>query len=249
MSWSVSFAWWHVGLAFLAGASIAEFNLYLVTAVLHRGMCHRAIAYPALVRSGVALWLWLTVSTSTLSWIAAHLHHHANSDQDEDPHAPSSKGFWHVLLLTWYYVPHWARENWEGAAQCYLAQFRSERLLWWLERPAIFRLNFYFQIFGSLFVGPVAATFWLSRFVPYVLASGYVNAVGHTLGARPYGAVGTDATGVWQTIAGYLIGGEPLGHNFHHRHPSSGRFRLDRFDPGLWFAIHVMRGVPRNLSI
>jgi len=249
MSWSVPFAWWHLGVALLSGLAVAELNLYLVTAVLHRGMCHRAIAYPSWLKHGVALWLWLTVSTSALSWIAAHLHHHGNSDSDEDPHAPGSKGFWHVLLLTWYYVPHWTRTHWERAAQQYLAPYRTDRLLWWLEQPAMVKLNFYIQTLGSAVLGPVAAVFWLSRFVPYLLASGYVNAVGHTAGERPYGSPGTDATGVLQKLMGYVIGGEPLGHNFHHRHPASGSFRVNRFDPGFWFAVRVLRGVPQSILI
>jgi stearoyl-CoA desaturase (Delta-9 desaturase) len=249
MSWWWTFGWWRFGGALLFGFIIAEFNLYLVTAVLHRGMCHRAIAYPTWLKRGVVLWLWLTVCTSALSWIATHLHHHANSDGEEDPHAPGMKGFWHVLLLTWYYVPGWARANWESKAQRYLAPLRADRLLWWLERPVVFRLNFYLQALGSLMLGPIAAAFWLSRFVPYLIASGYVNAVAHTAGERPYGPVGTDAAGVLQKLAGYVVGGEPLGHNFHHRHPTSASFRPNRFDPGLWFAIRVLRGIPRGMFI
>jgi hypothetical protein len=46
---------------------------------------------------------------------------------------------------------------------------------------------------------------------------------------------------------GYLTGGEPLGHNYHHRFPGSPVFRPHRFDPGYWFATAVLRGRPRGL--
>jgi fatty-acid desaturase len=76
-----------------------------------------------------------------------------------------------------------------------------------------------------------------------------VNAVGHTWGERPYGDSGTDSIGAWQKLAGYLTGGEPLGHNFHHRYPASPSFRPSSFDPGLWFAVRILRGVPRTSGI
>lgn len=232
----------------LIGLAISLLNVYLVTAVLHRGMCHRSITYPDWLKRSIAIWLWLTVCTSPLGWIAAHLHHHANSDTVEDPHAPAVKGFWQVLLLTWYYVPHWARENKELSEQRYLGLFRHEALLRWLDHPWIVGANFYVQAIGSLILGPSAIAFWIGRFVPYLLESGYVNSVAHTSGVRPYGAAGTDAKGLVQKMFGYLIGGEPLGHNYHHRYPGSARFRIDRFDPGFWFAVRVLRGIPRDAT-
>jgi fatty-acid desaturase len=240
-----SFTYHQVGFAFLVGLAIGQINVYLVTAVLHRGMCHRAIAYPDWLKRSVAIWLWLTVCTSPLSWIAAHLHHHANSDTEKDPHAPCFKGFWRVLLLTWYFVSRWARSNWQFAEKRYLGSFSREQLLRTLDEPMVVALNFYGQVVGSVILGPCAIAFWISRFVPYLLASGYVNSVAHTAGERPYGATGTDSSGILQKLVGYLIGGEPLGHNFHHRYPTSATFRTNRFDPGFWFAIHVLRGTPR----
>jgi stearoyl-CoA desaturase (delta-9 desaturase) len=245
--WS-SFTLHEAGWMFLAGLAISQLNVYLVTAVLHRGMCHRAISYPDWLKRVVAVWLWLTVCTSSLGWIAAHLHHHANSDTADDPHSPTIKGFWQVLLLTWYYVAHWARVNRKFAEERYLASFRDEELLHRLDDYRIVTVNFYAQAIGSLILGPCAIAFWVARFVPYLLASGYVNSVAHTAGRRPFGTTGTDATGVTQKIFGYLVGGEPLGHNYHHRHPTSATFRIDRFDPGFWFAVRILRGIPRDAA-
>jgi|GEM_PF-2659992 len=243
MNFWTTFTWQQVGISCLIGLVICEINLYFTSAVLHRGMCHRAIEYPAWLKRAVAFWLWITVCIPPLTWIAAHLHHHANADAEDDPHSPAVKSFWKVLFLTWYYVPDWVRRNRQLADERYLASFRKERFLWWMDRLGTANGNFYIQIVLSLALGPIAIAFWISRIVPYMLASGYVNAIGHTSGTRPYGAIGTDASGVLQKFAGYLAGGEPLGHNFHHRHPSSPRFRLSRFDPGFWFGIRILQGV------
>jgi fatty-acid desaturase len=50
-------------------------------------------------------------------------------------------------------------------------------------------------------------------------------------------------------VCGYLVGGEPLGHNFHHRFPTSPTFRQTGFDPGLWFSMRILRGVPRKAAL
>ena len=212
--------------------------------MLHRGLCHGAITYPGWLKRAVAAWLWLTDCVPPLSWIAAHLHHHAHSDTPDDPHAPAVKGFWRVTLLTWYYVPAWARANRDFARKRYLRAFEHERVLHFLDRPAIANVNFYVQLLASVALGPPAIGFWLARIVPYIVLSGCVNAVGHTLGTRPHDNRGTDARGGLQTLLGYLVGGESLGHNYHHRHPASATFRPNGLDPGFSFATTILCGIP-----
>ncbi len=244
-SWT-AFTWSELGWAMLAGFLLCELNNYLTSAVLHRGLCHGAIRYPAWLGRSVAAWLWATACVPPLSWIAAHRHHHANSDTDEDPHAPSRQGFWAVLLLTWYYVTRWSRRNPELARRKYLGSFAGERLLRLLDDKWVCYVNFYGQIAASVLLGPAAFVVWLWRVPIYMVLSGYVNAVGHTHGERPYPNLGTDAAGPVLEFFGYLIGGEPLGHNYHHRFPTAASFRPGRFDPGYWFATRVLRGVPRR---
>ena len=243
MIWT-SFTWLQVGLALLVGLILCHVNLYLTSSVLHRGLCHGAIIYPGWLKRTVAAWLWLTACVPPLTWIASHLHHHAHSDTEKDPHAPSIKGFWKVLLLTWYYVPAWSRSNWEYAQRRYLNTYRNDRLLHFLDASNVANTNFYLQVFISIALGPVFIMFWLARIVPYMLLSGYVNASGHTHGNRPHDNLGTDAKGILQKCLGYLVGGETLGHNYHHRYSSSATFRPSKFDPGLWFATKMLRGAP-----
>lgn len=238
--------WPQVAGAALAGFLLCELNCYLTSAVLHRGLTHGAIRYPPWLNRAVAVWLWLTECVPPLTWIAAHRHHHAHSDTDDDPHAPGRRGVWRVMLLTWYYVTRWVRQNRELAERLYLRRFREERLLHFLDRVDVSFANFYLQIALSALLGPIGIAFWLGRLPTYMVLNGYVNSVGHTFGERPFDNLGTDAATPLQLFFGYLVGGEPLGHNYHHRFPTSATFRPARFDPGYWFATTVLRGVPAH---
>ena len=248
VSWS-AVSWSQIVLALLAGFVVCEAGQYLTTAVLHRGLTHGAIRFSPWVNRSVAVYLWLTACIPPLSWIAAHRHHHANSDGEDDPHSPVRKGVWLVILFSWYYVTRWARGNRDYAERHYLRSFRHERLLHWLDRKDVCYVNFYLQIVLSVLAGPLGVAFWLGRLPTYMLLSGYVNSIGHTFGERPYDNLGTDAAAPWQIFFAYLPGGEPLGHNFHHRFPASARFCPRRFDPGFWFATRVLRGKPKPSPI
>jgi len=46
-----------------------------------------------------------------------------------------------------------------------------------------------------------------------------------------------------------MVGGETLGHNFHHQFPSSARFSHRAFDPGFWFATRILGGVPSRSPV
>ena len=244
--WS-GFSWLHVGAAVAAGLALCQLDLLLTSAVVHRGMAHRAIAYPRWLERAVCVWAWLTEFARPLSWIAAHRHHHAHADTTEDPHAPGIRGAWKVTLLTWYYATAWTDANRALAAERYLGELRDERLLAFLDRRVVTSVNFY----GQLVLGvlhPVALGFLAGRLVPYMFSIGYMNAAGHLLGSRPYDNLGTDARGFWQTLAAFWLAGEPLGHNYHHRFPRSASFRPGRIEPGHWFATRILRGVAAGPS-
>jgi stearoyl-CoA desaturase (delta-9 desaturase) len=239
----VGFSWPEVGAAVGAGLLVCELDLLLTSAVLHRGLAHRAIAFPRWLTRAVCVWAWLTEFARPLTWIAAHRHHHRHADTEDDPHPPGLRGGWKVTLLSWYYLTAWMEANRAFAVRRYLGDFREERLLQWLDRRVVTAVNFYGQLGVSL-LHPVTLGFLAGRLLPYMLAIGYLNAVGHTRGARRFDNLGTDAVGFGQTLVALLLAGEPLGHNYHHRFPGSATFRPGRFDPGHWFATRILRGVP-----
>lgn len=233
-----------LALAAAAGLGLTMLNLYLTSAVLHRGLSHAAIRYPRRIERGVPLWLWLTGYIPPLTWIAAHRHHHAHSDTPQDPHSPRLKGLWHVFFLSWFYVPSWTRPNWQYAEERYLQRFRADRFLHFIDAPKLCAFNFWGQAVASILAGPAMTVFWFCRTVPFMLAIGYVNAFGHTKGTRTFENLGTDAVTLWQRTLAYAVAGETLGHNFHHRFASSATVCPDRFDPGFWFAVRILKGTP-----
>jgi stearoyl-CoA desaturase (delta-9 desaturase) len=239
--WSAA-SWSDVGVAVAAGVLLCELDLLLTSAVLHRGMAHRALAYPRWLERAVCAWAWLTEFARPLTWIAAHRHHHAYADTAEDPHAPGVLGRRKVTLLTWYYVGAWTDANRAFAEVRYLGEFRNERLLRALDGRTATTINFYAQLALSL-LHPLALGFLAGRLLPYMLAIGYMNTVGHTCGARRFDNLGTDASGWRQRLVAFVLAGEPLGHNYHHRFPRSATFRPHGLDPGHWFATRILRGV------
>ena len=242
--WWTSPSWILILCGGLAGLALCQFNLFLTSAVLHRGTTHGAIQYPRWVERVIAIWLWATACIPVLTWVAAHQHHHVNADLEDDPHSPNRKGVWRVALLTWYYVTRWVRRNREYAEARYLRRFHNERMLRFLDMKWVSIVNVWAQIVASIAAGPAVVAFWFSRIVPYMILSGMVNAIGHRYGSRTFDNLGTDAVTWWQRLLGWVTGGETLGHNYHHRHVLSATFTPGRFDPGLWFATRILRGVP-----
>jgi stearoyl-CoA desaturase (Delta-9 desaturase) len=240
-------SWLCVGVAAAAGLLVCQLDLLLTSAVLHRGLAHRALTFPRGLERAVCVWAWLSEFARPLAWIATHRHHHAHADTPDDPHAPGIRGAWKVTLLTWRYATAWADANPRLAAARYLGEFRDERLLRFLDRRDVASVSFYGQVvLGVLY--PVALGFLIGRVVPYMLSIGYMNAAGHRLGSRRHDNLGTDARGLWQTLAAFWLAGEPLGHNHHHRFPGGASFRPGRLEPGHWFATRVLRGVARAPS-
>lgn len=246
LGWS-TFSWLDVAAATAAGLVLCELDLLLTSAVLHRGLAHRALGFPRGLERAVCVWAWLTEFARPLTWIAAHKHHHACADTDDDPHAPGRKGTWRVILFTWYYAAAWTEANHALATRRYLGEFRNDRVLHFLDREGLTRVNFLAQV-GLSLLHPAALGFLAGRVLPYMFSIGYMNAVGHTFGARRFDNLGTDARGFWPTLAAVLLAGEPLGHNYHHRFPRSATFRPGRLDPGHWFATRILRGVALRAS-
>ena len=243
MSGWAAISWPDVALAAGAGLLLCELDLLLTSAVLHRGLAHRALAFPRAVERAVCVWAWLSEFARPLSWIASHRHHHAHADTADDPHSPWRKGPSRVVLLSWYYVTAWTDAHRDLARARYLGEFRDDRVLQLLDRPAVAALNFYGQLALSL-LHPVALALLAGRLLPYMLAIGYMNAAGHMVGSRRHDNLGTDARGFWPTLAAWLLAGEPLGHNLHHRFPRGASFRPAGIDPGHWFATRILRGEP-----
>lgn len=71
---------------------LREINVFLVSAVYHRGAAHRACRFHPTFHVLLRLWGWLFLGSGTRTWAWVHRLHHAHSDRAEDPHSPNKPG-------------------------------------------------------------------------------------------------------------------------------------------------------------
>jgi stearoyl-CoA desaturase (delta-9 desaturase) len=189
--------------------------------------------------------IWITTGMRPREWVAVHRKHHSATDTAEDPHSPKVVGFWRVQL---------------GNVGLYKRAASDRELVRKYARDiptdSLDRYAFDYALLGlALGISILVVVMWALGFglvtgfvaagihaVMYVMLAGAINAVGHTVGSRPYPNSATNL----QALA-LVTGGEGL-HNNHHAAPTSARFSLNdkELDPGWWFvrvlvALHLVQ--------
>jgi stearoyl-CoA desaturase (Delta-9 desaturase) len=223
----------NVPLALLAGFLVTQISVVVTTVYLHRTLAHRALTVRGPATLVCRVLLWITTGMRPREWVAVHRRHHATSDTPADPHSPRVLGFWRVQLANAGLYRRVARDR--LTVRRYARDLAPDRLD---------RLFFDHGLVGlGIGIGILCLTLgWQTGLlaaavhaVSYVMLSGAINAVGHTLGRRPY----DNPAGNSQWLA-WLTGGEGL-HNNHHAAPTSARFALGRgeVDPG-WWVVRVL---------
>jgi len=225
-----------LALAVAVGLVVTQAAILATTVYLHRGLAHKGIALRGPVVPVFRAVIWLATGMRPREWAAVHRRHHASSDTEDDPHSPIVLGFWKVQLGNAGLYRRVARDqlNAQRYARDLPADAWDRRLL---DKSGlglgigITLLCVAFAIPYGLWWG-VALGFLAAAVhtVAYLGLAGAVNAVGHTLGRRPYDNLATNN----QWLA-FLTGGEGL-HNNHHAAPTSARFshRAREVDPGWW---------------
>jgi stearoyl-CoA desaturase (delta-9 desaturase) len=220
--------------ALVAAFVVTQAAIFATTVFLHRGLAHRALTMHPVAAFPCRFVIWITTGMRPREWVAVHRKHHAATDTAEDPHSPKVVGFWRVQL---------------GNVGLYKRAARNRELVRKYARdiPAdnVDRYAFDHALLGlAVGISILVAVMWALGFglitgfvgagihaVAYVMLAGAINAVGHTLGSRPYANSATNL----QSLA-LVTGGEGL-HNNHHAAPTSARFALNdrEIDPGWWF--------------
>ena len=226
--------------ALLLGLAVTQIAILVTTVYLHRGLAHRAISVKSPTALVFRIVIWITTGMRPREWAAVHRSHHANTDTTADPHSPLLVGFWRVQLANAALYRRVARDD--VTVRRYAKDLPADRLDRVLFDHAALGLGVGITLmitfcvlmgWGAL-TGVVAAAVHMTT---YLMLSGAINAVGHTVGRRPHHNSGTNL----RTLA-LVTGGEGL-HNHHHAAPTSARFGLDgELDPG-WWAIAALRAV------
>jgi stearoyl-CoA desaturase (delta-9 desaturase) len=226
----------HVLTGVLVGLAVAEVAILVTTVYLHRGLAHRAITVNSKVALPLRFFLWITTGMKPREWAAVHRRHHAATDTVDDPHSPLVLGFWRVQLANAALYRRTARDG--VTVDRYAKDLPPDRLDRWFFDRAWLGLGVGITIMCLLLgwqTGLLASAVHLTA---YLGLSGAINAVGHTVGARPHD---NSATNGW--LLALVTGGEGL-HNNHHAAPTSARFARFRgeIDPG-WLIVRALAAV------
>ena len=220
--------------ALVAAFLVTQSAIFATTVFLHRGLAHRALTMRPVAALPFRFVIWITTGMRPREWAAVHRKHHASTDTAEDPHSPKVVGFWRVQLGNVGLYKRAAGDR--ELVRKYARDIPADKLDRYAFDHALLGL--------AIGIGMLVAVLWALGFglvtgfvgagihaVTYLLLAGAINAVGHTLGSRPYANSATNL----QSLA-LVTGGEGL-HNNHHAAPTSARFALnDRdIDPGWWF--------------
>jgi len=223
----------HVIAAFVAAFVVTQISIFATTVYLHRALSHRALTVHSVAAIPFRFVIWITTGMRPREWVAVHRKHHAATDTPDDPHSPAQVGFWRVQLGN---VGLYKKVAADPANTTKYARD--------LPPDKLDRLAFDYSLVGlGIGIAILVVTMWALGFglltgflsagihaVMYVMLSGSINAVGHTIGKQPYD---NSATNV-QALA-LVTAGEGL-HNNHHAAPTSARFSLGQaeIDPGWW---------------
>jgi stearoyl-CoA desaturase (Delta-9 desaturase) len=223
----------HPVLGIVVGLLIAQFAIMLTSVYLHRGVAHKALTVHPAVAMFCRVFIWLATGMRPREWVAVHRRHHAATDTVDDPHSPAVLGFWRVQLANAALYRQRARDG--ETVPKYGRDVPTDRLDRWFFDHAALGLGIGITLLCLLLGWQTGLLAAAVHAVAYLGLSGAVNAVGHTMGRRPYDNSATNG----QFLA-LITSGEGL-HNNHHAAPTSARFSLGRgqLDPG-WLVIRTL---------
>lgn len=211
-------------IAIFVGLLATQVAIYITTIYLHRGLAHRALSVGSRTTMAFRAVIWVLTGMRPREWAAVHRSHHAHLDTERDPHSPVVQGFWRVQLGNAGLYHRAARDGLtvERYARDLPAD-RWDRMLFDRGQLGVGITAVFFVATFGIVAGLLGAA---THFVGYLMMGGAVNAIGHTIGRRPYANSGTNSQGL-----ALITGGEGF-HNNHHAFPTSailarGRRQLD----------------------
>jgi stearoyl-CoA desaturase (Delta-9 desaturase) len=223
----------HWVLGIVVGLLTAQLGILVTSVYLHRGVAHKALTVHPAVAMSCRVFIWIATGMRPREWVAVHRRHHAATDTPDDPHSPAVVGFWRVQLANAALYRRRARDG--ETVPKYGRDVPTDRLDKWFFDRAWLGLGIGITLLCLLLGWQTGLLAAAVHAVAYLGLSGAVNAVGHTVGRRPYPNSATNG----QFLA-LITSGEGL-HNNHHAAPTSARFSLGRreFDPG-YLAVRIL---------
>jgi len=227
------FTAFHPIVGLLVGLLVTQVAIFATTIYLHRGLAHKGLTVHPALALVLRFTLWVTTGMRPREWAAVHRRHHAATDTALDPHSPAVVGFWRVQLANAALYRRVARDG--VTTKKYARDLPPDRLDRWLFDHAFLGLGIGVTVLIVALGWSTGLMAAAVHTVGYLGLSGAVNAIGHTVGARPGPGSATNL----RSLA-LLTAGEGL-HNNHHAAPTSARFsfRRSEIDPA-WWVIRVL---------
>ena len=207
---------------------MTHITILCVTIFLHRSQAHKSLTISPVLSHFMRFWLWLTTGMVTKEWVAIHRKHHSSTDKDGDPHSPHVFGIWRLIF---------------GGALLYADAGKNKKMVEnfgvgtpndWVENNIYSKYSnigvILLLIALTLLFHGWGIVIWLVQviWIPF-WAAGVVNGLGHWCGYRN---TNTKDKSTNISPIGFIIGGEEL-HNNHHHKPASAKLSEK------WFEIDI----------
>ncbi len=193
------------------------------TAVIHRGLSHRAFKMNKIVERVLAGISLLGTNATVITWVAVHRQHHRFSDQPGDLHSPQLYPYWDVQIMKFHEPPNLG----------YAADLVKQRYYIWLYKWH-WAISFSIALVLLLIDPMVLLCGWLAPNFIQSYAGTTVNALNHiNFGYRNFDTKDNSHNNF---VTGILCLGEGW-HNNHHQDPANPNFGVKwwEFDIGYQF--------------
>lgn len=232
----------------LAWLLLRQLNVFILTALYHRGASHGAVVFHPAAEVVLRLWGWLFLGAGMRTWAAVHRWHHATTDTPDDPHSPTKPGGSWRNIGAQSIGSFWRAARHPELVARYTAGLPDDRL----ERLFQSEERRFFGVFGlrlPLLLGLLTSTLQLTlgcgwsvalaaTFASLPATSGAVlsssvlliNGLAHLIGTRRFETADTSTNLVRWDVLGM---GEALHHN-HHARPGAANMAMhaDERDAG-----------------
>jgi stearoyl-CoA desaturase (delta-9 desaturase) len=202
----------------LLGLVVCQGAILATTVYLHRCLAHRAVTLHPGAAFAFRFYLWITTGLRARDWAAIHRKHHRFTDVEGDPHSPILLGFWKIQLANAVLYRNEAKNP--DLLSKYAPELKPDRWDRWFFDHAFIGLPIgigaAYLITGSAWGALVLS---VTHLASYILLSGAINAVGHTIGYKRFD--GTSARNM--RLLALITAGEGL-HNNHHGRQASAMF-------------------------
>ncbi len=214
-------------------------NIFYITVLYHRGLCHGAVE----LRPWMTKWTALTGSWLTgidpKAWVAMHRYHHMYSDTKLDSHSPVHKGVFGVAfaqLKSYEYILRKLIKGDKKVSQIvqdlpFGVSYLNRKKLWYV--PYV--LHTVIAILISAFTGSIwFGVAYYFGMMSHPVQGWMVNSLAHRFGYRNFKDINDNSKNNY--LVSLFVFGEGFQNN-HHANPNRANFARRYFEIDLGYVL------------